>query len=351
MLHVEIDPDCQKVLKKYWPNVPIIEDVRNVTRESVQRIITDSYVKRLEEQRLRHENEQSSIKNQGNGQVSESVIANTDIIRCDGQQVEQRETQTGRRWFRENNQLTLLSAGCPCQPASSAGKRRGKADDRWLWPEAIRVLSELQPTWAVFENPVGIGSLGEYGEILSMGDEAAQGLSDTEAVELDRLCGQIEACGYEVQPVSIPACAVGAPHERQRIFIICHATDKRQSRRGNTRTGRAGFKNANIYNPDTNEQGLQIGYRETNGRGIIREERQTVIPHDQQYWQSDWYSKAIELCQVKTQPGVRPLDAGSTVGLLGLSRTAKMKMIGNCNPPQLYYSIFKAIADIEKSKE
>jgi DNA (cytosine-5)-methyltransferase 1 len=369
ILHCEIDPDCQKVLKHYWPSVPIIEDVRNVTRESV---IANATI--MSNGRHNRESIDGQIQQPGIS-IKQKFTTNTDIIRCDGQQVEQRETQTGRRWFRENHQLTLLSAGCPCQPASEAGKRRGQKDDRWLWPEAIRVLDELQPTWGVFENPVGIGSLGEYGEILSMGDEAAQGISDTEAVELDRLCGQIEACGYEVQPVSIPACAVGAPHERQRIFIICHTSSCGLSGESRRRTG---SKSQDGYlgdgqgiNPDSKSltaKRLSIGKEEANTRldqygedatnsqesgleGAITEGRERTgrctPQYDREHWQSDWYSKAIELCQVKTKPGVRTLDDGTTNGLLGLSRTVKMKMIGNCNPPQLYYPIFKAIADIE----
>jgi len=92
----------------------------------------------------------------------------------------------------------LLTGGVPCQPASRAGKQRGAADDRWLWPEAVRVISECRPAWALFENPPGIGDVGLAG-ILSA----------------------VESEGYEVRVVSLPACAVGAPHRRERYWIIC----------------------------------------------------------------------------------------------------------------------------------
>jgi DNA (cytosine-5)-methyltransferase 1 len=312
ILHCEIDPDCQKVLRKYWPDVPIIEDIRNVTRES--------------------------------------VITNTNFIRCDRQQVKQGQTQTRRRWFRENHQLTLLSAGCPCQPASGAGKRRGKADVRWLWPEAIRVLDELQPAWGVFENPVGIGSLGEYGEILSMGDEAAQGISDTEAVELDRLCGQIEACGYEVQPVSIPACAVGAPHERQRIFIICHYRNCGLSRESWRRAGEKSQDGCMGNESNPHAHGGRCQQHDQGQRSLSESSEGSSQLGTYPGWQQNWIEVAQRLCS-KTQSGVRSMDARSTPGLLGLSRVAKLKMLGNANPPQQYYPIYKAIADIEKSKE
>lgn len=92
----------------------------------------------------------------------------------------------------------LLTAGVPCQPASRAGKQRGAADDRWLWPEAIRVIAAVQPTWALLENPPGIGDVGLHGVLSAL-----------------------EAQGYEVRVLSIPACAVNAPHRRERFWIVC----------------------------------------------------------------------------------------------------------------------------------
>lgn len=94
----------------------------------------------------------------------------------------------------------LLTAGVPCQPSSRAGKRRGKEDDRWLWPEALRVLAEAKPTWCIFENPPGIDDVG-----------------------LDGILAEMEGLGYEVQPFDIPACAVNSPQLRHRYYIVGHA--------------------------------------------------------------------------------------------------------------------------------
>ena len=102
----------------------------------------------------------------------------------------------------------LLTAGVPCQPASRAGKQGGASDDRWLWPDALRVLSESRPAWAVFENPDGIADVG-----------------------LDGILSDVERRGYEVQPVHIPACAVNAPHRRGRYWIICRRVDDATSER------------------------------------------------------------------------------------------------------------------------
>ena len=93
----------------------------------------------------------------------------------------------------------LLTAGVPCQPASRAGQQRGAEDDRWLWPEAIRVATEARPTWLLFENPPGILDVG-----------------------LDGILADLERLGYEVQPISIPACAVNSPQDRERIWIVGH---------------------------------------------------------------------------------------------------------------------------------
>ena len=93
--------------------------------------------------------------------------------------------------------VALLTGGFPCQPFSVAGKQRGKTDDRYLWPEMLRVIREAGPTWIVGENVAGIVNMA-----------------------LDQVHADLEAEGYEVESVIIPACAVDAPHRRDRVWII-----------------------------------------------------------------------------------------------------------------------------------
>ena len=129
------------------------------------------------------------------------------------------------RW---NGRVDVLTGGFPCQPFSYAGKRGGANDDRYLWPQMLRAISECRPTWVVGENVAGITTMVEQSEIVTLGEQAALfGEADTlrsyelrQRFTIERVCTDLENIGYAVQPVLIPACAVGAPHRRDRVFII-----------------------------------------------------------------------------------------------------------------------------------
>lgn len=133
----EKEPFCQKVLAMHWPDVPIISDIHNINKEL-----------------LRNAN----------------ITTNIDII----------------------------AGGFPCQPFSTANpNRRGLRDVRNLFPEMLRIVNELQPTWVVGENVMGFKNMG-----------------------LDSLLVEMEKIGYSAKAFIIPACAVSAPHRRYRIFIV-----------------------------------------------------------------------------------------------------------------------------------
>ncbi|GJM84245.1 hypothetical protein HMSSN139_67410 [Paenibacillus sp. HMSSN-139] len=93
--------------------------------------------------------------------------------------------------------IDIISGGYPCQPFSHAGKRQGKEDDRHLWPEVYRLLQEIRPRWFVGENVAGHVTLG-----------------------LDDVLSDLGNIGYTAQPFIIPSAAVGAPHRRDRVFIV-----------------------------------------------------------------------------------------------------------------------------------
>lgn len=111
--------------------------------------------------------------------------------------------------------INIISGGFPCQPFSVAGKRKGKKDDRDLWPEMFRIIKEIRPSWVVGENVANFANM-----------------------ELDRTLSNLEGEGYETRSFILPACAVGAPHQRYRIFIVansigfrCRRMDKSQEER------------------------------------------------------------------------------------------------------------------------
>ena len=140
-------------------------------------------------------------------------------------------TKTDFKQYR--GQIDVLTGGFPCQPFSYAGKRGGQTDDRYLWPEMLRVIDEIRPTWVIGENVAGITTMVESCEITDLGGETSL-FEENNGVHrfrlehtftIERICRDLESKGYSVQPVLVPACAVGAPHRRDRVFIIAYNTD------------------------------------------------------------------------------------------------------------------------------
>ena len=126
--------------------------------------------------------------------------------------------------------IDVLTGGFPCQPFSYAGKRGGQSDERYLWPEMLRVINEVRPTWVIGENVAGIATMVEQCRVSDMGSEATlfeesggiHRYTAEFAFTIERICADLESEGYSVQPMLIPACAVQAPHRRDRIFFIAH---------------------------------------------------------------------------------------------------------------------------------
>lgn len=127
--------------------------------------------------------------------------------------------------------IDVLTGGFPCQPFSVAGRRKGKEDDRYLWPEMLRAIREIRPTWIVGENVAGILSMVQPGREAEVEHQAALfEATDKETIleqeyVVETICRDIEQEGYTIQPIVIPACAVGAPHRRDRVFFVAYRAD------------------------------------------------------------------------------------------------------------------------------
>lgn len=124
--------------------------------------------------------------------------------------------------------IDVLSGGFPCQPFSVAGRRKGAEDDRYLWPEFKRVIREVNPRWVIGENVGGIASMVQPGKEIDLESKDASWQKGDKEILLEQefvietICSDLEREGYSVQPVIIPACAVGAPHRRDRVWFIAH---------------------------------------------------------------------------------------------------------------------------------
>ncbi len=153
--------------------------------------------------------------------------------------------------------IDVLTAGFPCQPFSVAGQRKGADDDRYLWPEVVRVIREVRPAWVVGENVAGILTMVQPGKEVEMGSQTSLfGEADGKRVLLrqeyviETICRDLESEGYSVRPVVIPACAVGAPHRRDRVWFIARRIASDTCRNG----GQAETKRESGAAKENNEQ-------------------------------------------------------------------------------------------------
>ena len=234
--------------------------------------------------------------------------------------------------------ISVLSGGFPCQPYSSAGKRLGKEDERHLWPEMLRAIREIQPRWVVGENVLGLTNWNG-------------------GLVFEEVCADLEAEGYEVQPFILPACAVNAPHVRQRVWFCAHAPDSDHSRANNSmRTngerktkdkGRQGFPQPELGQsggnaPDSDNERLQRRDGQGTPNGSTFTEKRTESLNVPRGWE-----------EFPTKPPVCGGNDGLSRELDGITfpkwRNESIAAYGNAIVPQVAHQIFKAIEAYEQS--
>jgi DNA (cytosine-5)-methyltransferase 1 len=200
------DPYCQQLLKRRFPEVPVFEDIRSVT-DSASFGCNDGSDNRQRRQILYDENRRSP-KNK--------------------QKRNRRQRRIG-----EKTHVDLLTGGFPCQPFSQAGRRKGTDDNRYLWPEMLRVIREFEPTWVIAENVRGLLTIGQ-------------------GMVFEQVCLDLEDSGYEVQPFIIPAVSVNAPHRRDRVWFVAYRNRiGSQKQRREKQADRTGQHDENFADTDT----------------------------------------------------------------------------------------------------
>ena len=264
-------------------------------------------------------------------------------------------TLTGESFIEKTGRRTVdvISGGFPCQPFSVAGKRRGKEDDRYLWPEMLRVISELRPAWVVGENVAGIVNMA-----------------------LDQVYTDLENEGYSVQAFIIPACAVDAPHRRDRCAIIANRYGAGLQAQGpKQQTARVAGIREDVAHAES--IGLQREWSGGDQIGGTRPEKaqpeRRSVEETATSW-ADHRGRAAEYVAGEwwpAQPGLGGVADGISPWLeRGMStpgcwapepeqvprvtrkkknRAGRLKCLGNAVVPQQFYPVFQAIADIERT--
>jgi DNA (cytosine-5)-methyltransferase 1 len=257
----EIDQYCQKVLGKHWPQVPIYADIKTLTRQGLE---------------------------------SDGIY-----------------------------QPDIITGGFPCQPFSVAGKQRGQDDDRHLWPEMLRIISELHPTWVIGENVPGIIKMG-----------------------LDNILADLEGQGYTSETFVLGASSVNAPHRRARVFVLSCLSDPNRHRR---------------QMPDR-----KLSANGGDGTPVLKERRAPVKKQNPLFYDPNRFgfkgSAQKSLPRLPDLPtkfigtGTDPHRGWATEP--GICRTShgvphrvdRLKGLGNAVVPQLVHNLFEIIKQVDKEK-
>jgi DNA (cytosine-5)-methyltransferase 1 len=228
------------------------------------------------------------------------------------------------------NRIDVITGGFPCQPYSNAGKRKGKEDERHLWPEMLRAIREVQPRYVVGENVRGLTNWNG-------------------GLVFDEVQADLEAEGYEVLPFLLPACAVNAPHRRDRIWFVAH----------NKINGREASEGINEWYEY--KQNNRIEIRSTfdpNGKGRhVTDTSNKILQGGEEFGSVREIGKngnkqpAIYIPPTWENFPTKPPICGGDDGLpreldnitFSKWRTESIKAYGNAIVPQIAYEIFKAI--------
>lgn len=250
--------------------------------------------------------------------------------------------------------IDVLTGGFPYQPFSVAGQRKGADDDRYLWPEMLRVIRETRPRWVIGENVAGITNMVQPGsetDVETKSDQDEENYKETileQEYIINTICDDIEREVYSVQPIIIPACGVGAPHRRDRVWFIAHSNGSRELQFGERRDIRDKEQYDQDKEPERHEQPSRFG-----GSG----EAYVISDSDNERLSTigitDRVSSAERWKDFPTQPPVcrgndgLPFNVDNLTIPYGKWRKESIKTYGNAIVPQIAMKIFEIINKIE----
>jgi len=199
----------------------------------------------------------------------------------------------------------VVVGGFPCQGFSVAGKRKGTSDDRYLWPEMLRVIREAKPRWVIGENVRGI-------------------INIEDGMVFKQVHSDLEEEGFQTKCFVLPAASVNAPHQRYRTFFIGHSMENSSSiglqKHGHSQSGDVVESSEDVSNTDNkNAQGQR--------KGKMRDEQENSYTCDASWWE--------------LEPQVGRVAHGVS------NRSHRLKSLGNAVVPQLIQQLGKAIAVAE----
>jgi DNA (cytosine-5)-methyltransferase 1 len=222
-------------------------------------------------------------------------------------------------------QIDILTGGFPCQPFSIVGERKGTADPRHLWPEMLRAIREINPEWVVGENVRGI-------------------FNWSGGLVFEQVCADLEAIGYEVVPVILPACGLNAEHRRERVWFVAHSNDNA----GRGAKGNGNEEKEHVFSKPERPSSIRASSN-SNSDLLQRRIRPDGSAKTISYFGSPLRSNTWK--NFPSEPPVCSGNDGNADRLDGITfpkwRNESIKAAGNAIVPQIAFEIFKAIKAIE----
>ena len=220
--------------------------------------------------------------------------------------------------------IDIITGGFPCQPFSTAGKRKGTDDERYLWGEMLRAIQEIKPQYVIAENVFGITNIDG-------------------GLVFEQVCLDLEAEGYEVQPFIIPAASKNAPHRRDRVWFIAQNTNGIGLDNRKTNTGRG--RNRKLEPTSSIRQINKAFSNATNTKNIGR--KNALENGELEGERFGFRNQSHTWDTFPLEPPVCGRNDGLPTQLDGITiskwRAGSIKGYGNAIVPQVAYEIFKAI--------